>query len=114
MSWGMIYRFFPGLKEFEVVYISVLLLQSASLKAVCTVKYYLCVIRGLLFTCHCTFRNRKHQPCLGPEPSEDWGKAVNGSSHTSEFLGPQGSPDPCAITSAAPELGLRASNSVSV
>lgn len=39
MAWVMIYGFFPGLKESEVAYIAALLLQSASLKAACTVKY---------------------------------------------------------------------------
>lgn len=92
-----------------------MLLHSISLKVVCTsVPVFHLGPSVHLPLCCALSGTENHQPCLGPDPSEDWGKAGNGLSVPSQFLGPQGSPDPCAVTSAALELCLRTSNSVSV
>ena len=108
---------FPGLKESEV-YIAVLRLHSASLKAVCTVTYTrvsFALVWHSQMPSHCTFRTGNIYRVWVLNPLRIGAKLwMDPLAVPSEFLGPQGSPDPCAVTSAAPELGLRASNSVSV
>ena len=70
-----------------------------------------CFIWGrLLFTCHVTvhFQEEKTVNLLWVMDSLGIGlKAVDPLTFPAPFLEPQGSPDPCPLTSAVPELRLR-------